>query len=167
MEDYTPRPVRRFFNTIVARSSCVGTIWIVLLMIIIFADVVGRGVFNSPIAGIPEIVKNSIVGLTFLQLAYVLRNGRHIRTTFLYDRVPNRWKRVMDIFGSLAGMAVFIMIFYSSLEPAHRAFVTGNFEGNNVRIPTFPTHVLILLGSLLMIFQFAVSIFDSVRGRLQ
>lgn len=167
MEAYKPSPARRLFNLIVTSLCFVGTIWIVLLMIIIFSDVVGRGVFNSPLAGIPEIVKNSIVGLTFLQLAYVLRDGRHVRTTFIYDRVPDHWKRIMDIFGSLAGMAIFIMIFYATLEPTHKAFVTGDFEGNNVRIPTFPTHVLILLGSLLMIFQFALSIYDSVRGRLQ
>src|SRR5690625_1330427 len=163
MRKSTENKVRKLFNGLVTNLSFIGAIWIVLLMVIIFADVIGRGVFNSPIDGVPEIVKNSIVGITFLQIAHVLRKGRHVRTTALYDRVPDQYKKMMDIFASVVGIVVFVMIFYATLEPTHRAFVTGDFEGNNVRIPTFPTHVLILLGSLLMVVQFAVNIFDAVN----
>lgn len=165
MTHHTEGKARKFFNGIVANLSFVGAIWIVLLMFIVFADVVGRGVFNSPIAGVPEIVKNSIVGITFLQITHVLRKGRHVRTTAFYDRAPDQLKRILDIFINLAGLVVFIIIFYSTLEPTHRAYVTGDFEGNNVRIPTLPTHVLILLGSLLMVNQFALNILDALRGK--
>ncbi|MDQ0338360.1 TRAP-type C4-dicarboxylate transport system permease small subunit [Caldalkalibacillus uzonensis] len=163
MENKQSHKLRKIFDSMIANLCFIGAVWIVFLMVIIFADVVGRGLFNTPIPGIPEIVKNSIVGLTFLQIAHVLRKGRHIRTTVIYDRVPQYWKKVLDTMASLAGMIVFIMIFFATLEPAYRAFVTWNFEGNYVRIPTFPTYALILLGSLLMTLQFALSMYDSLR----
>lgn len=165
IEQQSQGKLRKLFNGLVSSISFIGAIWIVLLMIIIFADVIGRGFFNSPIDGVPEIVKNSIVGITFLQITYVLRKGRHVRTTALYERVPDRYKRAMDIFASLAGIVVFAIIFYSTLEPTYKSYITGDFEGNNVRIPTLPTHLLILLGSFLMAVQYMLNILDAIKQK--
>ncbi|GAE25942.1 hypothetical protein JCM9140_1965 [Halalkalibacter wakoensis JCM 9140] len=151
---------RRWFDVTVSSLSFTGTVWIAILMIIIVSDVIGRGLFNSPIQGVPEIVKNSIVGLTFLQLAHVLREGRHIRTTVLYDRVNDRFKKVLDFSANIAGMIIFSLIFYATIRPAIQAYELGTFEGNIVRIPTFPTYLLILIGSLFMFLQFLILTID-------
>lgn len=160
MEEVQYGTVRRIFNRIVSTLSFIGTIWIALLMFLIVADVLARGLMDSPIQGVPEIVKNSIVGLTFLQLSHVLREGRHIRTTVIYDRVNNTMKKVIDLFASLIGIIIFALLFYATLEPAIQAYELKTFEGNAVRIPTFPTYFFILLGSFFMILQFILIIFD-------
>lgn len=163
MEQQKSNPVLNGFNKVVSAMSFIGSSWIMVLMVIIFFDVVGRGVFNRPITGVPEIVKNSIVGLTFLQLAYVLREGRHIRTTLLLDRVSVRWRNILLAAGNLFGMIIFAIIFYASFNPALKALQMGDFEGNVLRIPTFPTHFLILLGSLVMTLQYSILLFQNLR----
>lgn len=163
MEQTNEIPVsmlRRGLNKIISFLNAVGTIWIGLLMFIIVADVVGRGLFNSPLQGVPEIVKNSIVGLTFLQIAHVLKEGRHIRTTVLYDRANDTVKKIIDLVTNVIGVIIFALLFYAILEPAKQAFLLKTFEGNAVRIPTFPTYFLILIGSFFMVMQFLLNIFD-------
>ncbi len=154
--------LRSALNKAIFVLNVVGTIWIGLLMFIIVADVVGRGVFNYPIQGVPEIVKNSIVGLTFLQISHVLKEGRHIRTTVLYDRANDTSKKIIDLVANVIGVIIFALLFYAILEPAKQAFLLKTFEGNAVRIPTFPTYLLILIGSFFMTLQFLTNIYDSL-----
>ncbi|MBT8418711.1 MAG: TRAP transporter small permease, partial [Silicimonas sp.] len=42
--------------------------WTLALAFLIFGDVVGRSLFSRPIPGTKEIIQNSVVAITFLQL---------------------------------------------------------------------------------------------------
>ena len=78
------RTVRRHgalsFGTITGALNAIGTVWIFVLMALISTDVIGRGAFNAPLSGVPEMVQFSIVGIVFLQLAHTLRNGALTRS---------------------------------------------------------------------------------------
>lgn len=160
----------KILDKTVSYLSFIGAIGIVLIMLLIVADVIGRSVFNQPVTGTSEIVRNSIVGITFLQMAHVLKNGRHIRTTVILDRVSYKWRLVLNGLASLLGMALFILIISQSWEAALDSYVTGEYEGEGaLEVPTFPTRFLILLGSLAIILQFLAnllnSIFTLLRGK--
>ena len=75
--------MQRLFASLLALSNSVASLWVMALMLLITADVVGRGFFNMPIPGVPEIVKFSIVAMFWLQIAYTLRTGKHLRATLL------------------------------------------------------------------------------------
>ena len=51
-------------------ANVVATLWIILLMLLIVGDILGRELFGNPIAGVPEMVKFSIVGIVFLQISH-------------------------------------------------------------------------------------------------
>ena len=67
--------------------NALGTLWILGLMVLINADVIGRDVFSHPVRGVTELVALSIVGIVFLQLADTLRAGRFTRADVLLDRL--------------------------------------------------------------------------------
>ena len=46
-----------------------------LLSFLVVADVIGRGVFNAPVKGTPEIVSMSIVIICFLLAGYAVQSG--------------------------------------------------------------------------------------------
>ena len=48
----------------------------------------GARFFNSPLVGVPEIVKISVVGLVWCQMAHTLKIDAHLRSTILLDRMP-------------------------------------------------------------------------------
>ena len=72
--------VRTVVDSITSILNIIGTLLIVSVMVLVNSDVVGRGVFNSPISGVPEIVSMSIVAIVFLQVAQAFRKGRLTRS---------------------------------------------------------------------------------------
>jgi TRAP-type C4-dicarboxylate transport system permease small subunit len=61
----------------------VAAIWLFSLAFLILADVLARGLFNSPIQGTAELVSNSIVAIAFLQLSHSIRMRGMLRAEFL------------------------------------------------------------------------------------
>ncbi|MEH7380337.1 TRAP transporter small permease [Bacillus sp. JJ1533] len=153
----------RGFTKMASFLSFIGAIWIFLIMLMIVYDVGARNLFNSTFMGTSEIVRNSIVGITFLQMAHVLNNNRHIRTTIILDKLPDKWKSVLNGFASILGFGLFFLIFIKSWDPTWTALSSGEYEGEGaLRVPTFPAHFLVMLGSLVMAIQFTINFINSL-----
>ena len=60
-------------DVVMGAANVVATLWILWLMVLIVSDVIGRETIGQPIAGVPEMVKFSIVGIVFLQIAHTHR----------------------------------------------------------------------------------------------
>jgi len=154
--------IRKAYGGIIAFGNVLGTIGIVLITFVIFVDVFMRNVLNHPLMGTPEIVKMGVVAVTFLQIPHVLKANRHVRSTVIYDKVPPAGKRILDIFASLLGFVVFLLLFYTEISAAREAYLTKNYEGEgSLPIPTFPVHVIILFGSLFMTVQYGIRLVAS------
>ena len=54
-----------------------------------------RGVFNSPLPGVPEIARLSLVAVFWLQMAHTLRIGSHLRTAMFLDRMSEPARRTV------------------------------------------------------------------------
>lgn len=153
--------LRKAFQKIVSVSNVLGSLWICFLMLVITYDVGGRTFFHHPIVGTPEIVSNSIVAIAFLQIAYVLMAGRHVRATVLYDKFGDKGRAVLDMLAYLIGLALFVALVFSSWKLFVTAVRVGEFEGEGaMRVPTSPVRFLILYGSVLMFLQFGVMLVD-------
>jgi|GEM_PF-3269103 len=88
-----------------ALLNLLGAITLVLIVFLICVDVIGRAFFGSPLFGVPEIVKMSVVAIAWFQMAHTLRIGAHLRTTVLIDRLPvlRYW---MSTFGPRAAIPI-------------------------------------------------------------
>lgn len=127
----------------------------------IFVDISGRLFFNHPIVGTPEIAANMIAAIAFLQLPKVLQEGRHIRS----ELILGRWKQayLIEILSCLLGVVFFSLAIASNWEPTIAAWVNGEYEGEGaLRVPSFPTRVVIMIGSILMAIQFAVNLIANI-----
>ena len=76
--------------------NAIAAIWLALLAFIILYDVVGRGVFNSPLSGAREVIGNSVVAILFLQIPLAIQRGSMIRTTFIYDLSGRTGRRIIN-----------------------------------------------------------------------
>lgn len=148
------RPVRVVDRVVAILSfgmSLLGTVGIGAIGALVVADIAGRTLFSSPIVGTIEIAKTSIVAITFLTLPYAMRRGSHVRSTVLLSRLRPRPFYAMTTVSCLLGAAVFSLIAYASWEPMLFAIEAGTFEGEGaLRVPTWPTRVVIVAGSALM-----------------
>lgn len=119
--------------------------WVLILGFAIIADVLGRSVFSFPIRGTSEIIKNSVVAITFMQLPLAILSGSMLRTEIFADALPLIARRMLRTVGYLMGLTLFLLIAWSALEPAAYAFRIGEYEGEGaLRVPTWPIRFLLI-----------------------
>lgn len=151
-------------NDLVVRCLMVlAAVWAFILCFIILADVVGRSFLDTPLHGTTEIVANSIVMIVFLQAAYAIRSNAMLRTDVLLGVLGPNAKRVALGFADLLGAIFFLIIVIGAYEPAIRAFINGEFEGEGaLRVPVWPTRFVILIGAALAILNYLVLFYIDV-----
>lgn len=156
----------KLVHGLMASLNVIGAVWVLLIMLLITVDVIGRAFFNSPLFGVPEIVKISVVGLVWCQMAHTLKIGAHLRSTILVDRMPPAVRRAIEIISCLMGAITFALIVYSGWDNMVESWRIGEFEGEEpVRVPTSPIRTLVLIGAALTALQFLIMLVDLVRGK--
>jgi len=145
----------------------ISALWTLGLAVLIFLDVGGRGLLTKPIPGTKEIIQNSIVAITFLQLPLAIYSGSMLRTTVFADAVPASIRRLLRTLGYLLGVALFIGLVISSYEPFLDAYRIGEYEGEGaLRVPTWPLRGLILLTSAFGVYAYLSMIYYDWSGKL-
>jgi TRAP-type C4-dicarboxylate transport system permease small subunit len=159
-----PTPIR-IFHRLLSLLNMLGAMWVVALMLLIVVDVIGRA-FGSPLFGVPEIVKISVVGLVWCMMPHTLKIGAHLRSTVLLDRMPPGGQRAVEVLSCLLGITMFALIVYSGWDKMIEAWEIGEFEGEEpMRVPTAPIRTLVFVGAALTSLQFAVLLVEHLRGR--
>lgn len=156
--------LRDAFHWLIAALNFLGSMWIGALMALITVDVLGRALFNSPLYGVPEIVKVSIVGLVWLQMAHTLRRDGHLRSRLVLDRVPLLVRDALEMVAFFLGAIVFVLIVYSAWDAMLNAWSIGEFEGEHpARVPTAPVRTIVIVGACLTAIEFVLLFVQ--RGR--
>jgi TRAP-type C4-dicarboxylate transport system permease small subunit len=151
----------RAFHNLLAGMNTLASVWVLFIVALVSADVIGRVAFNAPLPGVPEIVRFSIVGMVWLQMAYTLRSGNHLRTTLFLGRMPSVAQRAVLIANSLVGIGLFVLIAWLGWIELAKSYEIGAFEGEHpVRIPVWPVWAILVGGAALTAVQFAL---DSAR----
>ncbi|MEM7613445.1 MAG: TRAP transporter small permease [Pseudomonadota bacterium] len=141
--------------------------WTLALALLIFGDVVGRGMFSAPIPGTKEILQNSVVSITFLQLPLAIYSGSMLRTSIFADAVPPGLRRIFRTFGALLGLIVFLGLLWSTWPAFQDAYRIGEYEGEgSLRVPTWPVRGVVLVMSAFGVWAYITMIWLDWRGEL-
>lgn len=159
------------FARVISFMNAVGTIWIIALMVLINADILGRSFLHHPIAGVPELVAFSIVGIVFLQLAHTLRSGSMTRSDVLLNVLEKRAPRarfVLLALFHLVGavlMAIVAWKYWPSVVSAWE-HPERNFMGNPgfFTISQWPLFAIVFLGIVATAIQFALLAWNDVHS---
>lgn len=160
----------RLLDAITQFANVIGTALIVALMLLIGTDVAGRVVFNQPVAGVPEMVSLSIVAIVFLQVPQALRAGRFTRSDALLGKIsaarPRLGKALEIVFDTVA-IALLAVLAYASWPLFVRAWQRDTFVGavGDFTAPIWPVKAIIVIGTILLIAQFAARILRLATGR--
>ncbi|MGI9437933.1 MAG: TRAP transporter small permease [Geminicoccaceae bacterium] len=141
--------------------------WTLCLAILIFLDVTGRSFLSSPIPGTKEIIQNSVVAITFLQLPLAIYTGSMLRTSIFADAVPPQIRRALRTIAGILGLAFFLGIVLSTWQPLLDAWRIGEYEGEGaLRVPTWPVRGLVLGMSAFGAVAYLMMIILDWQGRL-
>jgi TRAP-type C4-dicarboxylate transport system permease small subunit len=152
-----------------AVMAAIGTAWILVIMAVVCADVIGRAGFNRPLLGVPEFLQFSIVGIVFLQLPQTLRAGGLTRSDALLNLIERGSPKVrsfLQLLYDLVGAALCAIIVKTTWPLALRAFANREFYGSTgvVQIPTGPLKLIIIAGCTVMTVQFLINAWIGFRA---
>jgi len=139
--------------------NALGTLWIVALMVLINADVLGRNLLNAPVRGVTELVSLSIVGIVFLQLADTLYSGRFTRADVLLDRLKrNRPAAAARLQAAFHGVGALLMgvILWAAWSPLVESIRIREYVGaiGDFTAPVWPVRLIMLIGLMVTLLTF-------------
>lgn len=142
--------------------------WTLALALLIFGDVTGRSLLNNPIPGTKEIIQNSVVAITFLQLPLAIYSGSMLRTSIFADAVPPVAQRLLRTVAMLLGLVFFIGLLWSTWPSFWDAYRIGEYEGEGaLRVPTWPVRGTVLVMSVFGAWAYLSMIIYDWQGRLE
>ncbi|WP_162915196.1 TRAP transporter small permease subunit [Desertibaculum subflavum] len=152
-------PPPTIFHRVTEALGRIGTLWILVVMLLVNADVAGRYFLNSPIPGVPELVALSIVGIVYLQLPHTLRLERFIRSDVLIlpliekrPRAGYLLQAVTHAFGALMCALIFWYVAPNFVE----AWNEGDYVGaaGVFTAPKWPIYLIVTVCTALTALQF-------------
>lgn len=140
--------------------------WVLVIAAIICVDVIGRAVFNHPLLGTSEIVKNSVVAITFLQIPLAIMIGAMLRTSMVMDAVGPMVRNFIEVLACCVGVAFFVALALGSFDPLIQAWQIGEYEGEGaLRVPTYPIRAIVFVMAILSAIIFMWQIFRILTGK--
>ncbi len=139
--------------------SMVGTIFI---GVIVFYNVIMRYIFRKPIHWTTEITSLTLVFITFLGAAYMVKEKKHIKFTLIYERLHGNGRRVVDILNSLAGIVFSIVLAWEAWKATKIAIMTNMRTPSLLATPYYIPYLVITVGALLIALEFLVRIYKSL-----
>lgn len=149
------------FERLTQTLNAIGTLWIVALMLLINADVLGRELFDTPVRGVTELVALSIVGIVFLQLGDTLAVGRMTRADILLDRLKRTTPRLaaaLQALYHLVGALLMGVILWASWQPLMESIRIQEYVGavGDFTAPVWPVRVIMLVGMVVTLVTFVL-----------
>ncbi|MDH4149930.1 MAG: TRAP transporter small permease [Betaproteobacteria bacterium] len=160
-------PLRTLFK-VLAGMNVAGALLVVMLLVLINVDSLGRTFFSNSILGVHEIVELSLVAIVFLQLGDAVRSGRLMRSdgllTILDQRLPVV-ARSMRAFFDLVSVAFLVLIVVGGVPRFMESYRNNEFKGTAqlFTVPEWPVKLIIVVGAIAAILAFLVSAWREFR----
>ncbi|WP_343292727.1 TRAP transporter small permease [Vandammella animalimorsus] len=164
----TDQPLPAGWRRLTQALNALGTLWIVALMLLINADVIGRSWLGMPVRGVTELVSLSIVGIVFLQLADTLAAGRMTHADILLGRLQRSrpaWAAILQAVYHLAGALLMGIIVWAAWQPLVESIRIQEHIGavGDFTAPVWPVRLVMLIGMGTTLFTFLLLALQDMR----
>jgi len=143
-------------------SICVITM--TAMVIIIFAQVIGRYVFNYSFSWSEEIARFLMVWMTFAGSAYAFRKGAHIGVTAIVDALPTHLGFYVKLLSRALTIFFFIVLGYYGWQHTYTQITLGQVAPAT-RLPVAIPYSAIPIGSFLVILRLIEQTFFDLKNR--
>lgn len=146
-------------DRLIIGMNALGSVWILLLILLVTTDSMSRSFLARPIAGVTEMVQLSIVGIVFMQLADAIRTGKLTRAdsflTLIRKRHTSAAHRLEACFFAFGAVYMALGLWGSVpllVEAAKRKAFLGN-EGV-FTVVVWPVKAVLVLGLAIGLIEF-------------
>ncbi len=115
--------------------------------------IIMRFIFNRPMAWVIEISEYSLLYMAFLSAAWVMKNNQHVSVDLVYNSFSLKNKAIADLFTSILGGVVFLIVTYYGFKVTRAQYITKYFTPTFLEAPKFIVTLIIPVGSFLLLIQ--------------
>ena len=166
MSDLKAENHTNFFNRFIFLLTLVAAIGAVICMFFISAAVGSRYILDYSIPGSLDISQIILVLIIFFPMAYVEKEGGHIKITVLYSKFPKKMVTVLNFISSTLGLILFGLMSFMSLIGAVNSFLEKEASWGDFAIPLWIPKFFIFIGATSIFIYVVINSFrkDS-KGR--
>jgi TRAP-type C4-dicarboxylate transport system permease small subunit len=135
---------------------------VVMMMAVIVCDVVLR-FFRIPLPGAYDVIGLLGAVVVAFALTYTSIQRGHIAVDFIYQKVPDRYRPIFDIFNELCGCVFFLLLAWQCFVYAGALKNAGEVS-LTIQLPTYPVLAGIGLNCVLLATYLALHLVRAIRG---
>jgi TRAP-type C4-dicarboxylate transport system permease small subunit len=158
--------IGRFLAFLSKSATVIGTICIVLMMLHVTADVIGRFVFNMPLQGTIVMVANYyMVILVFIAIGVAEEKRAHISVEFLTDMMPIKMQKAFLLLSGVLTVWVVTILMIGGYSEAMKKTLSGaKMEQGSQMIEVWQSYWVVPVGAALMALIAAYRVVTMVTG---
>lgn len=141
-------------------ENAVMLISILTMLVVLFAQIIMRYFFNTPLIWSEEVARYLFVYLTFIGISFGIRHGTHIRMEFFINKLPEHAKQILDIITTFFSAAMFIY-----LAPQCKQFLESQIyvHATATKIPMHIVFMALPIGLIMAAIRLIIKGLDEIR----
>lgn len=143
--------------------TLVSSLALVVLLLVTFAGVIMRYVFNAPILGSNEIIELASVALVMLAMPTAAQAEVHIRVDVFDGMIGTFGRFAGDILSRGISIALLVVLVWRSWGKLADGAEYGDAT-NMLNIPLWPFYGLLVVGAALYALVLAIQLADIIRS---
>jgi len=136
-----------------------GAFFLIPLMLLTTAEVIGRSLFNRPIAGAVELSEYLLSIFILMGLAYAQQVKAHVNVTMFISRLSYQVQVILNLLTTVIGLLIFVIL-------AWQGFVVGIEErtvSDMLRVPQTPFRLLVSVAAFLTCLELLIDLGEAVK----
>jgi len=150
------------FDRLIVFLAFLAGILLTSMAVLICYSVIMRYLFVRPQGWVVEIVEDSLLYITFLGTAWLLKKGGHVSVELVYERLSPKIQLLFDIFNSLMGLTICLIMTWYSAVTTWDHFQRGAVVVGTIRIPKAILLVVIPIGFFCLLVAFLKQTVDHI-----
>lgn len=143
-------------------AALIAGLLIMGLMLLVCAEVLGRGLFNHPVRGSIDIIEQLMVALVTLGIAYTQSHFGNVRMTLLSDRCNGRKKWMNEVFALGVALFVVVVLTKGSWLNLMRSWNNGG-DTPEIGIPLWPGIAIVTGALALLALRLSLQLLETLR----
>lgn len=152
-----------FFDRVIGFFFFLSSVLLIFIIVAVIIEVVARYFFNRPQMWVIESCEYSLLYITFLGTAWLLKKKGHIVVDFVINRLNPKSRAVVDTINSFIGAVISLIITWYGVLVTWDLFQKGTRTVTALEPPLAPIVAVIPVGAFLLLIQFLGSTYNHVE----
>ena len=152
------------FDYILGSLTYLAAAILTFIMLSVCWDVIARAVARQPLKWVLEFSEYSLLYITFLGAAWVLKNERHVIVDIGLNQLNPKTRALFNVATSILGAIICILLTWYGWDVSWNHLQRGLYQPTAIEPPDFPIFVIIPIGSFLLLIQFLRRTYNYLEG---